>query len=247
MEITEHVEQMRVETERLVDRLAAAGLDRTVPTCPGWVLRDLAVHTAMAHRWAAAVIERRAVRRDDVTPLEALGTVPPDEELATWLIAGQAHLGDVIAATPSDADFWRFMRDAPSSVAFWARRQAHETAIHRVDADLAGAAEPGVVPAAFAADGVDELVLGFAPRFRPGPITPTTLRFAAPDVGRAWTVRLAEGAIEAVGDAHGEADLHIEARASDLYLLLWNRAETERVTLTGDPSALDTWRTAVAV
>lgn len=33
-------------------------------------------------------------------------------------------------------DCWTFL-DAPSPLAFWARRQAHETAIHRADAQLA--------------------------------------------------------------------------------------------------------------
>lgn len=248
MEITEHVEQMRIETQRLVERIAATGLATAVPTCPGWTMRDLAVHTAMAHRWAAAVIERRVQSRTDVTPMEALGTVPPDGEFAGWLTAGQQHLGEVIAATPPDADFWRFMRNATSSLAFWARRQAHETAIHRVDADLAGGVQPGGVAARFAADGVDELVLGFAPRYRPGPITATTIRFSATDVGRAWTVALAEGSIEATTDgAAADADLRIDATAADLYLLLWNRGGIERATLHGDASALDTWRAAVAV
>jgi len=248
MEIAEHVEQMGVETQRVVDRLAVAGLDATVPTCPGWTLRDLAVHVGMAHRWAAAIIERRAVRSDDVTPLEARGDVPPDEQMADWVIDGQRHLAAVIAATPPATDFWRFMRNAPSSLAFWARRQAHETAIHRVDAELAGdAVPPAALPLAFAADGVDELVLGFAPRYRPRGITPATIHLGATDVDRRWTVALTDGIIEASDGIDGPADLRIEAPVNDLYLLLWNRGAADHAVLTGDPAALDSWRAAVAV
>jgi uncharacterized protein (TIGR03083 family) len=248
MEIAEHVEQIRIETQRVVDRLTVAGFDATVPTCPGWTLRDLATHVGMAHRWASAIIERRAQGRTDVSPIEARGDVPPDDRMAEWLIAGQAHLAAVIAATPPDADFWRFMRNAPSSLAFWARRQAHETAIHRVDAELAGdPVAPASLPPAFATDGVDELLLGFAPRFRPTDISPATIQLRASDVDRGWMVTLGEGAIAVTDTIDGPADLRIEAPINELYLLLWNRTAVEGSNLHGDPAALDSWRAAVAV
>jgi uncharacterized protein (TIGR03083 family) len=239
---------MRIETQRVVDRLAIAGLDATVPTCPGWTLRDLAVHVAMAHRWAATVVERRAQQRGDVSPTDALGVVPPDDQIAGWLIDGQHDLATVIEATPPDADFWRFMRNAPSSLAFWARRQAHETAIHRVDAELAATpVAPATVPADFAADGVDELVMGFAPRYRPVDVTPATIHLRASDIDHGWTVAIADGAIDTSPDIRGRADLRIEAPVAELYLLLWNRSGIGKATLTGDSAALDSWRAAVTV
>jgi uncharacterized protein (TIGR03083 family) len=248
MDISEHVEQMRIETQRVVDRMEFAGFDATVPSCPGWTLSDLAVHVGMAHRWAAAIIERRAQRRDDITAVEARGELPPDDAIGGWLIDGQRQLAAVIAATPPDADFWRFMRNAPSSLAFWARRQAHETAIHRVDAELAGMpVPPATVSPAFAADGVDELLLGFAPRYRPAGIAPARLHFHATDVARGWTATIAEGAVEVTDSIHGDADLRIDAPVNVLYLLLWNRTGVEHAVLTGDAAALDSWRAAVAV
>ena len=58
----------------------------------------------------------------------------------------------------------------PSPLAFWARRQAHETAVHRYDAQSAAPGGPpapaGAFDPAFAADGVDELIMGFAARRR---------------------------------------------------------------------------------
>jgi uncharacterized protein (TIGR03083 family) len=248
VDISEHVEQMRVETHRIVDRLAVAGFEAPVPSCPGWTLADLADHVGMAHRWAAAIMERRAQHRDDVSPLEARGEVPPPAEIGPWLVDGQRHLAEVIASTPTATDFWRFMRNAPSSVAFWARRQAHETAIHRVDAELAGTAvPPASVPLAFAADGVDELLLGFAPRYRPTGIAPALLHFRATDMQRGWTARIAEGVVEVTDRIDGPADLRVDAPINDLYLVLWNRVGTERATLTGDVAAFASWRAAVAV
>ena len=59
---------------------------------------------------------------------------------------------------PPDLDCWAFL-PAPSPLAFWSRRQAHETAIHRADVESALRVRP-VYPKEFAADGIDELLLG---------------------------------------------------------------------------------------
>lgn len=48
-----------------------------------------------------------------------------------------------------------------ATLAFWARWQADETAIHRADAELASGQVIAFAPE-FAADGVDELVIGFS-------------------------------------------------------------------------------------
>ena len=78
---------------------------------------------------------------------------------------------------------------APSPLAFWARRQAHETAIHRADAEIALGAWPDYPPD-FAADGVDELIIGFGQRrrYRPSAETGGSLQVRATDTGHAWHV-----------------------------------------------------------
>ena len=66
-----------------------------------------------------------------------------------------------------------FLRDSPAPREFWARRQAHETTIHRADAVAAGlgrrprSAELDLDPA-FAVDGLDELLTGFLRGAVPG-------------------------------------------------------------------------------
>ena len=62
---------------------------------------------------------------------------------------------------------------APCPLAFWAPRQAHETAIHRADAESAAALLPECL-ADFAADGLDELIMGFGRRARPPRAPPQT-------------------------------------------------------------------------
>jgi uncharacterized protein (TIGR03083 family) len=77
--------------------------------------------------------------------------------------------------------------DAPSPLAFWARRQAHETAIHRADAESAGGVRPEYPPD-FAADGIDELLMGFGARrkYRPSSSPAGGLRVRTTDTGHAW-------------------------------------------------------------
>ena len=74
----------------------------------------------------------------------------------------------------------------------WARRQAHETAIHRVDAQLAAGIPVTACAPAFAADGIDELLVLFVPRrgakLRADP--PATLAVGCTDVDASWLLRL---------------------------------------------------------
>ena len=96
-----------------------------------------------------------------------------------------------LAAAPDDLQCWTFLA-APSPRAMWARRQAHETAVHRVDAQLAtGTAVTRCAPA-FAADGIDELLTLFVPRrsstLRADP--PATLAVRCTDVDASWLLRM---------------------------------------------------------
>jgi uncharacterized protein (TIGR03083 family) len=142
---------------------------------------------------------------------------------------------------------------APSPLAFWARRQAHETAIHRADADSAAGTMPEY-EADFAADGIDELIMGFGRRrkYQPGSNADRArLRVLATDTGDAWLVEAHEGRLQPRRDAGDlqEAGCTVSGPASGLYLYLWNRAGAARVgvTLAGDPGLLSTWQSSVRV
>ena len=90
-----------------------------------------------------------------------------DPDLLAWFRAGHAALVETLSTADPGLVCATFM-DAPSPLAFWARRQAHETAIHRADAESASGLRPEYDPE-FAADGIDELIMGFGQRrkYRP--------------------------------------------------------------------------------
>jgi uncharacterized protein (TIGR03083 family) len=163
--------------------------------------------------------------------------------LVEWFRDGHQRLVEVLSKADDTLECWSFL-PAPFPRAFWARRQAHETAIH--GADVASASGERIdFRTDFAVDGIDELLLGFfarrGGRLLADPARTLALRATDAGPGDAWTMRIGpQGREVDRGDAHG--DLLIEAPASDIYQLLWNRRGTDGLELTGDQAVLDLWR-----
>ena len=129
------------EGELLAAVAERAGMGAAVPSCPGWAVRDLLKHTGYVHRWATGFVADGLGRPSDgASEAEILSQGPGDAELPGWFRDGHAALVRALSEAPPDLDCWAFLA-APSPLAFWARRQAHETAIHRVDAEQAAGRE----------------------------------------------------------------------------------------------------------
>ncbi|MEU1177933.1 maleylpyruvate isomerase family mycothiol-dependent enzyme [Streptomyces sp. NPDC005820] len=248
METAEFIRALDREGRSLADAAAGAGTDAEVPTCPGWQVGDLLRHTGTVHRWAASfVAEGRTAYHPGEGEPDLDGT-----ELLNWFREGHRRLVDTLTTAQPDVACWHFL-PAPSPLAFWARRQAHETAVHRVDADSALGRSPEEsarsLPAAFAADGIDELLSGFHARDRSRVRTekPRVLRVRATDLAEdaVWTVRLSPEPPVTERTADGDADCEITAPAALLYLALWNRLPFPAVT--GDPALAALWREKSAV
>ncbi|MEU3458887.1 maleylpyruvate isomerase family mycothiol-dependent enzyme [Streptomyces sp. NPDC006733] len=241
METVEFIETLRHDGTLLAGAAEQAGLDAPVPTCPEWRVRDLVQHTGTVHRWATGFIVEG---RMEPAPIE--GKVPDDDTLLDWYREAHARLVDALTAAPADLRCWHFF-GAPSSLEFWARRQAHETAVHRVDAEAALSTAPSPVTTAFAADGVDELLAGFhtRPRSRVRTELPRTLHVRAADAPAGtgdWTVHLSQEAPRVERGAPGAADCTVSGPAADLYLALWNRGPYERLDVSGDAELMELWR-----
>jgi uncharacterized protein (TIGR03083 family) len=259
MEIAEHIACLRSEGELLAEAAERSSLSAPVPACPGWQVRDLLAHLGFVHRWATRYV---AEERTEMTPEpgeeEIIRLAPADESLVGWFRDGHARLVSVLATADPAVRCWSFL-PAPSPLAFWARRQAHETAIHRADAQLAAAAaRPGAdldpFPAGLAADGVDELLMGFGGR-NLGSLSdaPAMLVVRAEDAAAPaeWTVVMGQprarvsrspDPAEARPGGPASAYCRITGPASALYLLLWNRGTAVGLDVHGDAGVLATWR-----
>ncbi|MEO7422524.1 MAG: maleylpyruvate isomerase family mycothiol-dependent enzyme [Ornithinibacter sp.] len=164
---------------------------------------------------------------------------PSDDKLVDWYLETNANLVRELTAAPADLECRTFL-PAPSPLEMWARRQAHETAVHRFDAEHAEHAGGRFDPA-FAADGIDEMLLAFAPRGSTFAIDgPATMVVHATDTDDRWHVTLTPNGITTVaGD--GPSDVTLTGKASDLYLTVWNRHDDSTIEVTGNRDLLNTW------
>ncbi|MEU4208594.1 maleylpyruvate isomerase family mycothiol-dependent enzyme [Streptomyces sp. NPDC026206] len=243
MNTHDFIETLRDEGRLFADAAERAGADAPVPSCPEWRMRDLVVHLGSVHRWAAAYV---AGGSQQPIPLPEAPQLD-DDALVPWLREGHNRLVETLASAPSDLSCWTFL-PAPSSLAFWARRQAHETTVHRVDAETALGGSLSPVRPAFAADGIDELLAGFHASDR-SPVrteSPRTLCIQPTDVpNTTWTVHLSDATPRTertTGAPSTAADCTYEGSAADLYLVLWNRLPVAAVKLDGDPTLAHLWR-----
>jgi uncharacterized protein (TIGR03083 family) len=222
----QHVTWFRSEADAFARVLETGELDAPVPACPGWTLADLAAHLGGVHRWADAILT-----------VAGPGTYPaPDgrEALVSWFAEGADALHATLADLDPNAPCWTFAE--PKTVAFWMRRQAHETSVHRWDAE-ASQGSPGPIDAALAADGVQEVAEMFFPRqVRLERIPPLkrSLRLS-PDEGAPATL---------AGDGtgfDGTPDAEVAGPAEALLLLVWGRTlvDDPRLRLTGSRAAAE--------
>jgi uncharacterized protein (TIGR03083 family) len=245
VEISEHIEALRDAGRRLSIAAAEAGPDATVPSCPDWVVRDLVRHQGGVHRWAAGIVGTPRTEPWNVDLDEVVGTWPGDADLLTWFDAGADALAKVLTQADPGLTCWAFL-PAPSPLAMWARRQAHETSVHGVDAELASGHPVAPFPVAFAADGVGELLEGFVPRGgRLRSEQARALRVRCTDVGADWLVNIGPDRVQTTASAREEggapspADCEVAGTAEDLYLALWNRRPASCLQLNGDRGILD--------
>ena len=247
MEISEQIDSLRREGTLLAAAASGIDLDTPIPTCPEWRTRDLLRHVGYVHRWATSYVDQRRTQPMDEKEEEALiGQWPDDGALVDWFREGHSSLVRTLEAAEPDIMCWTFL-PAPSPLAFWARRQAHETAIHRVDVEGAGGAITPV-SAEFAADGIEELLFGFVsrPRGKLRSDPSRTIYLCAEDIGREWLVHVGPERVD-VRAENGTCDCAIRGRASELYLLLWNRRSPDGLDVRGDSSLLDLWRNSVRI
>ena len=256
MEIAQHIAAIGDEGRLFAKAAERAGLDADVPACPGWNARELVRHLGMIHLWAAAHVAFPHDEPDYESEEEelaafaeswpTLGTFwPEDDELIDWYLRTNTNLIEVLKSASPSVEAWTFLR-APSPLAMWARRQAHEIAIHRYDAEEAAGEVTGFDPG-FASDGVDEILAAFAIRKPSFPVdAPRTMLVHASDTGDRWQVTMAPDGITTVR-SDGPADVTLEGCAADLYVTMWNRGDDTAINVSGDRDLLDLWHHNVRV
>jgi uncharacterized protein (TIGR03083 family) len=236
VQLAGYLDQLSADGASLATAVSHVSLDAPVAHCPDWTVRDLVTHVGGVHRWAASIVGNAMPENDDVTG-DQVGTGPEDGLLVEWFRQGHQSLLSALRAAPSDLQCFTFL-PAPTPLLFWARRQAHETAIHRVDAQsVCGDVTP--FGAEFGCDGIEEMLFGFAARRRPA-MSPGTMLLKPDDAAAGWLVSFGAHGVSASVVDDGVADVRVTGTASDIYLWLWNRPSAAVVS--GNEDVAAQWR-----
>jgi len=244
MEIPDWLDAVRTNSALLARAARSTGPEVAVPTCPEWTMAELLGHISAVHRWVTEIVQTKAqerVRRSGV-PRPGAG-----DDLVEWFEAGAAGVAAALESVDPDTPlWWPWATAGPAPAGSWVRRMAHETAIHRVDAESAAGGPGPVEPAELAADGIDEL-LELLAAVQMGPddglagLT-ASYHFHTTDVPGEWLIAIGGGSDRvAVRREHTKADVAVRGPASDLELFLYGRGGTDGLDVFGDPALVAAW------
>jgi len=244
---SQYLASIQSDSDRIVAVLAA-NPDAPIPWCGDWTVKDCALHVGGLHHVLTGVIEGRPTANFGL--FKSLH--PPkvtDPGLAQWISEGTAAYVEVLNTTPTDDPCWTFWSEVPT-VAFWPRRSAHETMVHRWDVERA--AGINIVPQdpALAADGVDEYLSVFVGMMRglhSSPGAGETAHVHCTDTPGEWFVTFSGASEQIVTREHKKGDVAFRGPAEGLLLFLWGhqRAEEAGIETIGDASLAARWRELV--
>lgn len=243
LDFATYLRHIRASADGLLAATRKGPLDAAVPACPKWNLAELVEHTGVVHQ---RVITGVRARREP-TSQDTAG-IPPEAGVADWYDALASEMLDLLGSARPDQPAWTFDPNN-QTVGFWIRRQAHEVAMHHVDADQATGGDLRY-DQALATDGIAEvfelMVPRMANRFGPPDLRAPVL-VACTDQADRWLVdaessdagwRLRWKPL-AAGTAATQAAGSIEGPAQDLLLTLWKRPIATPLRLNGDRAVVD--------
>lgn len=221
-----------------VSAVAASGdLDTPVPSCPRWPLQKLVGHLGWVYNWVSEHIEQRSatmLNRDDAP------RPPAGEPVIAWYAEAHARVLDALRDLEPDAEVWGWA--GINTGAFWHKRLAHESLIHRWDAENT-VGEPRRIDGDLGADGVDELmevIWPFGARSATDSLPAGSLHLHRTDGDGEWLCRIVDGRFVAER-IHARGDVAVRGTGAELDLVLWRRIEPDGVELFGDADVLAAW------
>jgi len=224
-------------------------LDLRVPSCPDWSVGELVRHVGSVYRRTrthAGSGQADQAWGDVTIPDDAPD--PSDQRIVEWFAGELAQVDAFLDALDPDLPTWNWAPQAKIA-GFWHRRMAHETAVHRWDAQFATSL-PEPLESKLGGDTVAEALDTYLPAGRRygQPDVQGIVRLTASDLGHEWYIRLRGQGIALLDtdtllddDAH-PARASASGTASDLALALWGRITFEVLDTAGDMALLEALR-----
>lgn len=221
---------LRRDSAALLEAVRAAGPDAPVPSCPGWTAIDLAWHIGEVHEFWGTIVSDRL---DD--PESYVQSPRPDtfDATVTFAETTAADLLEALETTDPTTPVWTWAADC--SAGFVLRRMAHETAVHRFDAERTAGRRVRTIDAELASDGVDEFLFEFLTWVAEGaaPLA-GSVHVHCTDAEGEWLVRDdGQGGYDVTRE-HAKGDAALRGPAQDLLLVLWRRLALHTVDVVGD-------------
>lgn len=221
-------------------QLLAAAIPKApvdVPSCPGWTTNDLAKHMAHVYLGQAFVVKTGSQAENK----EHLAPYPRTEDLMEFMSWGFDAITKALDIDRPERPTWSW-HHSDHTVDFWFRRMAHETVIHRIDAEQA-VGTVSKIDEALALDGVDE-VLDFLPLLGSWPEAPNvdfgivSIVASTEDETKVWDLNFTDKAatVSAADQVNASARLVISGDAEAMDLYLWGRIDSSdpRISLAGE-------------
>ncbi len=242
-----HCDEIVIQTRMLTGHMSGADLTVPLPTCPGWNVSQLLPHVDGGQRWARDIVATRASQPPSDIAFRDLSDVTDEDpdSLSESLTEVAVELAATLAQAGPDAQMWCPVDGG--GAAFYARRFAFETAIHRADAALALGAQFDLSPEV-AADALDEwMELGCLPvHFEMHPwmrelLAPgRTIGLHAIDIDAHWLLDLT-GDVIAWRRADETSAVAVKAPVTDLLLMVYRRRPVSGLRIIGDADFIDFW------
>ena len=233
------LEVITEEANALAVAARATGPDAPVPATPEWSMAKLVKHTGTTHRWVLAIVATREFANPGDLDLGL-----PDDLVSypDWFEAGADTLTATLRAIDPLADMWSWGVDQHAR--FWSRRMAHETAVHRWDAQSAQGVQDAI-RTDVAVDGIDERLENLTPSMNFNPAgaqalcgTGETVHFHTTDAEGEWLLRFEPDGV-VVSREHAKGDVAVRGPASDLLLYLNGRRALDGMDVFGDVGVLE--------
>src|SRR4051812_45512379 len=231
MEYAEHVAAVERETGAFARALMEGDADAQVPTCPDWKLLDLAKHVGgVMGFWSHVLAEGMGRPKPEIQ--EEPGPAP-----TMWFTTIASALVGELKAAKADTTVWTW-DPSDQAAGFAGRRMAHETAVHRFDAQMAIGSPQAIAPE-LAADGIEEIFVMVDAWPNSGRGEGETLHLHSAE-GNEWLIAMNPDGLD-IKREHAKGDLALKGAVSDLELLLYDRPPVGEVERFGDDAVLDAW------